>query len=450
MIPVVTPEEMAAIDREAPEPIDELIARAGAAVARAAVRMLGGTYGRRVVVLAGPGNNGNDGRDAARRLRRRGVRVVVHDLGALPTRIDGVDLVVDAALGTGARPGFVAPSVDPAVPVLAVDLPSGVDGSTGAAGDAVLRAERTVTFQALKPGLLLGRGRSLAGQVEVADIGLDVRRARIGLVTDDDLRAALPTRPDDAHKWHSAVWVVAGSPGMTGAAHLTARAAQRCGAGYVRLSTPGLDDDPRRPTESVGVALPAAGWGAAVLDRIDRIAALAVGPGLGRDDGVAGELARILAGVDVPVVVDGDGLTALGSDPSSVLRTRRGPTILTPHDGELRSLTGTAPPADRIGAARDVAARTGAVVLLKGPTTVVADPGGAVRLVTAGDARLATAGTGDVLTGVVVALLGCGLDPFDAASLGAHLHGRAGAVGFARGLVAGDLPDLLPVVFDRL
>lgn len=450
MIPIVTPEEMAAVDRAAPEPVEVLIGRAGSATARAAREMLGGTYGRRVVVLAGPGNNGADGRDAARRLSRRGVRVTVHELGSLPDRIAGVDLVVDAVLGTGARPGFDAPRVAPGIPVLAVDLPSGVDGATGTAGDGVLAADRTVTFQAYKPGLLLGAGRALAGRVAVADIGLDVSGARAHLLTDADVAAALPDRPADSHKWHSAVWVVAGSPGMTGAAHLTARAAQRAGAGYVRLSTPGLEDDPGRPTEAVGAVLPAAAWGVAVADEVDRIAALAIGPGLGRSTGVEVEVRHVLERVRLPVVLDGDGLAALGDDPAAVLAGRPGPTVLTPHDGEMRSLTGAAPPADRFAAARDLAARTGAVVLLKGPTTIVADPAGQVLVATAGDARLATAGTGDVLTGIIAALLAQGLDPLRAAAFAAHLHGRAGVVGFRRGLVAGDLPDLLPLVFEQI
>lgn len=449
MIPVVTPEEMGAIDRAAPEPVEVLIGRAGHAVARAALQVLGGGYGRRVAVLAGPGNNGNDGRDAARRLRQRGVRVAVHDLGALPARIDGVDLVVDAVLGTGARPGFDAPRVAPGIPVLAVDLPSGLDGLTGEAGDGVLPAVRTVTFGALKPGLVLGRGPELAGDVTVADICLDTSAARAGLVTDADVAAHLPARAHDTHKWRAAVWVLAGSPGMTGAAHLTARGAQRAGAGYVRLSTPGLDDDPRRPTEAVGTPLPAQGWAEAVLADVDRFRAVAVGPGLGRSDASAAEVRRLLQGLRVPVVVDGDGLHALGSEPAAVLAGRSAPTVLTPHDGEARQLLGGPVPADRCAAARDLAARCGAVVLLKGPTTVVADPDGQVLLATAGDARLATAGTGDVLTGVVAALLATGVEPVWAAAAAAHLHGRAGVLGFPRGLVAGDLPDLIPHAFPQ-
>jgi ADP-dependent NAD(P)H-hydrate dehydratase / NAD(P)H-hydrate epimerase len=450
MIPIVTPEEMAAIDAAAPEPVEVLIGRAGAAVAHAVVTMLGGTYGRRVVVLAGLGNNGADGRDAARRLERRGVRVQIHDLGALPERIDHGDLVIDAVLGTGARPGFVGPEVEPSIPVLAVDLPSGLDGLTGAAGEGVLRAERTVCFAALKPGLVLEPGRSLAGQIEVVDIGLDTSTARAWVMTDDDLRVTLPHRAVTAHKWRTAVWVIAGSPGMTGAAHLAVRGAQRSGAGYVRLSSPGVPVDPLRPTESVGVPLAAEGWSGEVLDDLHRFRAVVIGPGLGRDPSVLSEAARLIAEAPVPVLIDGDGLAALGSDPGAILRDRGVPTVLTPHDAEFEALTGALPGPDRFAAARDLAANSGAIVLLKGPTTLIANPDGRVLVVTKGDSRLATAGTGDVLAGVIGGLIGSGVDPFRAAAGGAHLHALAGVVGSGHGLVAGDLADRIPLVFDDL
>lgn len=454
MIPIVTPTEMAAIDAAAPEPVEVLIERAGAAVARTALVLLGGGYGRRVVVLAGPGNNGADGRSAARRLRARGVAVTIHALGALPDhigpdRIRDVDLVIDAVLGTGARPGFAAPKVDPDVPVLAVDLPSGLDGLTGQAGDRVLTADHTVTFAALKPGLLLEPGRSLAGQVEVVDIGLDTSRARAWLITDDDLVSVWPERAPTAHKWNHATWVIAGSPGMSGAAHLTARAAQRVGAGYVRLSSPGLQDDPFRPTEAVGVALPAAGWGLQVAAESERFGSLVVGPGLGTHPDTANDVVELAAAAPVPLVIDGDGLTAIASS-SDRLRDRPAPTVLTPHDGEFERLMGSAPGPDRFAAARTLAERTGSVALLKGPTTIVANPEGEVLVAASGGPQLATAGTGDVLTGIIGGLLAMGVEPFSAAAVGAHLHGRAGAVGSGRGLVAGDLIDHLPSVLDHI
>ena len=208
MIPIVTPVEMAAIDAAAPEPVEVLIGRAGAAVARVAIEMLGGTYGRRVVVLAG---NGNDGRDAARRLRRRGVRVIEVDAHGAPSMLPSADLVIDAAFGTGFRGDWSAP--ESSAPVLAVDIPSGVDGLTGSESERVLRAERTVTFAALKPGLLLPPGSELTGEIEVADIGLDTSTATASLLTDDDVAAIVPDRLAEAHKWKAAVWVAAGSPG---------------------------------------------------------------------------------------------------------------------------------------------------------------------------------------------------------------------------------------------
>jgi NAD(P)H-hydrate epimerase len=450
VIPVVTPEEMAAIDRAAPEPVDVLIDRAGAAVARAAVEMLGGTYGRRVVVVAGKGNNGADGRAAAVRLRRRGVRVTEVDAASPPPTLPPTDLLIDAAYGTGFR-GEYRPLVPPlGTPVLAVDIPSGVDGLTGRAAGAPLAADRTVTFAALKPGLLLADGAELAGVVTVADIGLDTSGTRAHVVEAADVARWHPHRPRQSHKWMSAVWVIAGSPGMTGAAHLAARAAQRAGAGYVRLSTPGVDDDPHKPVEAVGVGLPAEGWAGPVLAALERFGAVAVGPGLGTAPQTAAEVRRLVHDASVPVVVDGDGLTALGAIAPDVLAGRSGATVLTPHDGELERLGGDAGDPDRIGVTRRLAERLDAVVLRKGPTTIVAAPGGATLLATAGDARLATAGTGDVLTGLLAALLAQGVPPLRAAAGAAHLHGRAGALAWPRGTVAGDLVDRLPAALAEL
>jgi NAD(P)H-hydrate epimerase len=226
---------------------------------------------------------------------------------------------------------------------------------------------------------------------------------------------------------------------MTGAAHLASRAAQRAGAGYVRLSVPGAGPGEGAPIEAVGVPLAPSGWASTVLDGLGRFGAAVVGPGLGR--GSDADVQALVAGAEVPLVVDGDGLTALGAGPSV-----GGNVVLTPHDGEFERLTGSAPGADRLGAARDLAASSGGIVLLKGSTTVVADPGGRVLLTATGDARLASAGTGDVLSGIIGALLAAGVPPFEAAAWGAHLHGLAGQAGPARGLVAGDLVERLPEV----
>ena len=449
MQPVLTPDEMGAVDAEAPEPVEVLIGRAAAALAREALALLGGGYGRRVVVVAGKGNNGNDGREAARLLRRRGVRATVVPVAEAPDRLPPSDLVIDAAFGTGFHGTYRPP--DPAgAPVLAVDIPSGVDGVTGTVAGEALPAVRTVTFAALKPGLLFHPGATLAGDVVLADIGLDVSRARLGHVERADVARWVPSRPPDAHKWRAAVVVAAGSPGMRGAAHLAAGAAQRAGAGMVRVASPGLDHDPGLPTEAVGVAAPALGWAPVVLDQLDRAGALVIGPGLGRSDEGDAAVHQVLASAAVPAVVDGDGLTALGDDVAGALAGRPAPTVLTPHDGEFARLTGGPPGDDRVAAARGLAASTGAVVLLKGPTTVVAQADGRGLLVTAGDARLATAGTGDVLTGVIGALLAQGVAPLEAAAAGAWLHGRAALSGPAHGLVASDVVVGLPVALDEL
>ena len=454
MIPVVTVAEMKAIDEEAATRIDHavLVDRAGTAVAASALRLLGGAYGRRVVVVAGKGSNGADGRVAAARLRRRGARVVVVEAAGAPDRLardGGVDLVIDAAYGTGFRGTYTAPSVPAGVPVLAVDIPSGVDGDTGEACGQPLRADVTVTFCALKPGLLQGDGPLLAGRVEVVDIGLAATGSRLAVVEDADVARLLPVRGRAAYKWQSAVAVVAGSPGMVGAAELCAHAAYRAGAGMVRLGVPGAAPDSVDGGEAVGVELPDGDFAAAALETVKRCRALVIGPGLGRADATAGAVRAVVAGSPVPVVVDADGLVALGSGPAPA-EVLAGPSqaghphaVLTPHDGEFASLTGAPPGPDRIAATRHLAAACGAVVLLKGPTTVVAAPDGTALLVTAGSPRLATAGTGDVLAGAIGAFLARGLAPLEAAGLAAHVHGRAAALGPPEGLVAGDLADLL-------
>ena len=449
MIPILTPDEMAAVDAAATDPVTVLIERAGAAVAHHALDLLGGAYGRRVVVLAGKGNNGADGRSAAARLRRRGVRVQEIDAAAAPAELPPTDLVVDAAYGTGFRGEHLAP--DPAgAPVLAVDIPSGIDGCTGEERGRAMPAVRTVTFAALKPGLVLEPGRSRAGQVVVADIGLDVGRATAAVVEAADVQGWLPSRAPDAHKWRTGVLVIAGSPGMTGAGHLAAAAAQRAGAGMVRLASPGVVDDAARPMEAVGLGLPAAGWAEGVLEVVERFHALVIGPGLGTAPTTQVAIRDLLAGSDLPTVIDGDALTALGGDAERLLAARATLAVLTPHDGEFERLAGDRPAADRLAAARDLAARTRTVVLLKGPTTVIAAPDGTVRVVSDGDARLATAGTGDVLSGLVGALLARGVPPLEAAAGGSWLHAHAALAGPADGLVASDLVDALPYVLEGL
>jgi hydroxyethylthiazole kinase-like uncharacterized protein yjeF len=460
VIPVLTPTEMAEVDRQATEPVEQLIARAGSAVAGAARRMLGGGYGRRVVVVAGGGHNGADGRVAANLLSRGGAAVSVVEAADLRggERLTGADLVVDAAYGTGLSRQYAPPDPGSAA-VLAVDIPSGLSGLTGrpvGSGPTLasaVRAERTVTFAAYKSGLLLGDGPDFTGVVELADIGLGplaAEAATAWLVTDSDVARMWPVRPRQAHKWQSAVQIVAGSPGMYGAPWLVARGAMRAGAGYALVGLPGAPPGGALPAgEYVTHRLPAEGWDAEVAAGLDRVKALVIGPGLGAE--VAGgvgqqsAVARLLARSSVPAVVDADALRALGDldTVAAIAKARGGPFVLTPHEGEYARLVGRPPADDRIGDVRQVAARCGAVVLLKGSLTVVAEPGGKVLLVNAGSSRLASAGTGDVLSGAIGAFLARGLAAPEAAALAAHGHGRAASMGRPEGLVAGDLPDLL-------
>ena len=216
MLPIVTPAEMRAIDAAAPEPESVLVERAGSAVARAAIRMMGGTYGRTVDVVVGTGNNGADGRVAARHLAAKGVKVRVWPVAHCPAELPAGHLVIDAAFGTGFHGTWRPPEVG-TTPVLAVDVPSGLDALTGLAGGRVLAATRTVTFAALKPGLLFGDGPELAGEIEVVDIGLDVDAVATLLVQRDDVAAWVPARAANAHKWNAAVRIIAGSRTMPGA-----------------------------------------------------------------------------------------------------------------------------------------------------------------------------------------------------------------------------------------
>ncbi|MCE9622255.1 MAG: NAD(P)H-hydrate dehydratase [Actinomycetia bacterium] len=454
MLPIVTPEEMRAIDAAASETEQVLIGRAGSAVAGTAVRLLGGTYGRTVNVIVGGGNNGADGRVAGEQLRALGVRVRDFDIDNCPPTLPPADLVIDAAFGTGFRGVWKAPDVGGA-PVLAVDIPSGVDALTGEVAGRVLHAVATITFGAYKPGLLLPPGRGYTGEVQVADIGLGgaaAATARANFVQAADVADWLPRRDTAAHKWRAAVRVVAGSHTMSGAATLVALGAMRAGAGMVHLSSPGslLGG---LPTEVVQRELSAEGWSGEVLNTLDRFHSLVIGPGLGRADDVTTQIRLAVLGAPVPLVLDGDGLFAMAwnvQDAAALLRRRATPTVLTPHDGEYALLTGAKPCSDRFDAARRLAADSGCIVLLKGPTTVVADPAGRVLAVVSGDSRLATAGTGDVLAGIIGTLLAGGMDAFHAAATGAWLHGEAANRAPAFGMIASDVADHLPEVLADL
>ena len=446
MKPVLTAAEVAAVDARArvEVPIDVLIERAGTAVARRAIELLGFAYGRRVLVVAGRGHNGDDGRVAARLLQRRGAKVLVVAADELGEVLPGTDLVIDAAFGTGFHGVYAAPLVAAGTPVLAVDIPSGLGADLGDACDGAVHASHTVTFAALKPGLLLGAGPELVGECCLEPIGLETGETGLHLVEDPDLDS-IPVRDRSAHKWRSALFVLAGSGGMRGAADLAVAGALRGGAGMVRTGSPGVIPGSSRSREAVALDLADASFATVVLAELQRCQALVVGPGLGLSEAHREQLVELLSRTPLPVLIDADALTLLGGrdEARRICGSRPGPTILTPHDGEFARIADGPPGPDRLAAVRSLAAELSATVLLKGATTIVADPSGEALLAAAGTPQLATAGSGDVLSGVIGALLARGMEPLAAAGIGAHLHGRAARRGLSDGLVAGDLPDLV-------
>lgn len=497
---VLTPSQMAAADRAAAAsgiPTVDLMDRAGRGVGRVAAQSLGGTYGKRVTVLCGKGNNGGDGFVAATYLARRGVacsvvlfaepsdlrgdakdafermsgvRVLAYDPGSLKRELERSDLVVDALLGTGFKRRLEGPMADAVAavnrgpaPVLAVDIPSGVNGETGKVEGEAVRAFKTVTLAALKTGLLLQPGARHAGEVVVEDIGIpdEMMEPDLYLAGAGDLGAAVPPREATVHKRSvGKVLVVAGSVSMSGAVVLAASGALRAGAGLVRMAVPRCIGDLVGPQviEALTARMPDTAKGAFSFDALGRVVDLAsqmqvvaLGPGIGKDTETMNFVTELLAAVEQPVVLDADGIAAFQGHPEG-LKERRAPTILTPHSGELGRLLGCTAPeidGDRIGATREAARRSGAVVLLKGFHTIVAGPGGRTVMVDAGGPVLATGGSGDVLTGVVAALA-TNNDVFTAAWAGALLHGLAGDTLAEwmgdRGVVAGDLLKAIPLV----
>ncbi|HET7744401.1 MAG TPA: NAD(P)H-hydrate dehydratase [Gaiellaceae bacterium] len=427
-----------------PDTIPELMQRAGRAVAREA--MLAFPAARRFACVCGGGSNGGDGRVAAAALREEGHSVdETYDLGA------GYDVVVDALFGTGFR-GEPRPDAAERIArintsdakVVSVDLPSGVDASTGEIAGAVVDADLTVTFHGRKVGLAVAPGRFRAGEVVVANIGLEELSSEHGRATARILDLVPRRSPGDTKYSSGSVLVVGGQPGMTGAVCLSALAALRADAGYVTLAVPARS---LPVVESLALEPVKIGWRddravETIASAAERAGALAIGPGLGRTPKRRALVREVLERVAIPAVVDADAL--FGLRPVE----RSAPTVLTPHAGELARLLDTDSSwveAHRLEAARQAAERFGAVVLLKGGDTIVAAPGEGCIVSDFGPPSLATAGTGDVLTGVIASFLAKGVEPRLAAAAGAVAHGTAASLAPNQaGLAAGDLLDLLP------
>jgi len=433
--PLYTADEMRAA--EAGHDVAELMQRAGQAVAECMLERF--PEARRIVGVCGRGANGGDGRIALRLLKEAGRDAEeAHD-------VEGADVVVDALFGTGFRG---APREDAGAliermnssgaPVVAVDVPSGVNASTGEVPGAAVEASLTVTFHGRKVGLAVGPGRSRAGDVAVADIGLAPAETAHARVTPEILRL-VPAKTAGDNKYSAgSVLVVGGAPGMTGAACLVAEAAFRADAGYVVVAVP----EASLPIVETKLLEPVKGTWADVDRLADKARAVALGPGLGRSDEARALVARLLRKLDVPVVLDADAL--FGLEPFD----RAAPAVLTPHSGELGRLIGEESSwvdAHRLEALRRVVERFGCTVLLKGADTLVAAPGEQVLVCDLGTPALATAGTGDVLTGIVAAFLAKGLEPRFAAAAAAAAGGVAAELlDPQRGAVASDLLTTLP------
>lgn len=528
MMRLVTPAEMRLLERRAEADFGLssilLMENAGARASEVAERLKGGAAGT-VVVVAGKGANGGDGFVLARHLAGRGHRVELFLLGRdtelrgdaltnflilanmtsdvrlvqitdesgltlLKTALAGAAVVVDALFGTGLHgavtglPLSAIRSINAAGrPVVALDVPSGVDAGTGQtlAGDGergqagAVRASVTVTFGLPKLGLYLYPGATFTGEIRIVDIGLPPSllsdaALKMHLICADDVQRSLPTRPADAHKGtFGHALLVGGSPGLTGAVALAGEAALRSGAGKVTVAVPqglnpileakltevmtlGLPETPGQ-TLAQGAAQPLLAWAG-------RCQAVGVGGGLGTDDGPGDFLRDFLAVLHLPVVIDADALRLMAARPElfrEILAGRTRPAILTPHPGEMAGLMGL--PIDaveryRVDAAREVAQSWRSVLVLKGAHTVIATPDGDLFLNPTGNAGLATGGTGDVLTGVITALLAQGMEPAPAAVAGVFLHGLAGDLTAAEqgliGMTAGDVVRSLSTAVRRV
>jgi NAD(P)H-hydrate epimerase len=482
-----------AIDEQGVPSLD-LMERAGIGLARLVVAV---ARPGPVRVVVGKGNNGGDGLVVARLLREEGREVDVlatgdvSDLkgdalanlqrlpGAAPEpfdadRLAGSGAIVDAMLGTGfegeprepIKGAIDAINAQDGVPVVACDVPSGVNASTGEVEGEAVRADATGTFHGSKVGLHVAPGTFHSGDVRIVEIGVPrgaPAPATFGLISPRVLEL-VPHRPRDGSKFKSGVVVIAGgSKGLTGAPTMVALAAQRTGAGYVQVAVPQSAQQALelRLLEAMTRGMPETEDGmhteegaAEVAEMAERAGAVVLGPGLGKGEAPRDFAHALIAAVDAPMIIDADGLNAFAIDD---IAERSSPTVLTPHAGELGRLLdvdSSEIERRRLHHAREAAERSGAVVLLKGDDTIVAAPGGPVAISPGATPALATAGTGDVLSGIIGALLSKGLGPLEAAAAGALVHARAGihaaeAIGGADHVVAGDVIDAIPAAFTR-
>ena len=477
---LLTVEEMGCADQAA---IDagisglSLMERAGRAVAEAAARV---AKRRPILVLCGPGNNGGDGYVAARYLKNRGHTISLAALGD-PSKLIGdaaanfkrwqgstdtlsVDqltndtVIIDALFGAGlARPieGVAAEVLSHAAEMgltsVAVDLPSGINGNTGAAMGTVLPATETVTFFREKPGHLLYPGRGICGDISVFDIGIplsvldQIAPKTYENIPDDWIDHLTASASPTSHKYTRGHLVVVGGEKMTGAARIAATSARRAGAGLVTLAIPNETFDIYASGDPGNLIEIRSNFAACLAD--PRRNAALLGPGLGVGEETKELVLTALHGGERRVILDADALTSFSDDPAELFAAIQGPVIMTPHDGEFARLFDT--DGDKVSRARAAAKKANAVIVLKGADTVIAASDGRARINANAPPWLATAGSGDALSGIIAGLATNGLSAFDAASAGVWIHGQAGQC-VGPGLIAEDIADALPTVLDSL
>lgn len=513
---LLTAEEMKACDREAVESGkitgQALMDKASLGVAKVAGKILGDVRGKRIAVICGRGNNGGDGFGAAVYLGQMGAEVKVVMTGtsvevsgdakvfydkvksmsgdqakiqveefekaAESLNLNDYDLVVDAVLGTGLKDEpkdnakkAIEMMADALTPVLAVDVPSGLDSDSGSSFEPATRPEATATMGFPKRGLVMNEGRESAGTVYLVDIGMPADLAALGAVetsiaTCADVRDLLPRRRSETYKHEvGKVFALVGSVGMTGAGIMVGKSAMRAGAGAVVLGVPS-ELNPiyeSQLTEVMTVPLPQTGDGSlslAVLlqiqNNLEWADVLVIGPGLSRNQETSQMVAKVLRSHDGTIVVDADGLNAIADQPS-ILSETMADVILTPHHGEFSRITGYSPEEiakDRIEMSRNYAKENKVTLVLKGAPTVVATKEGKVHVNVHGNPGMATAGMGDVLTGIIAALVSQKLSPADAAIAGAYIHSVAGDVALqSKGvysLIATDVIEALPQAFRKI
>jgi NAD(P)H-hydrate epimerase len=500
---------------EAGVPGATLMDRAGAGVVKMMEEVLGSLAGKTVTIVCGKGNNGGDGFVVARHLQTKRARVhvvFVADTQELKGDVETMyrrflkrkasstfhahpspnqmrlllrqsDVVVDALLGTGLSAPVTGAyreaidaineiSVVAGLPVTAVDLPSGIHADSGAVLGAAVRASLTVTFGLPKLGLYVGEGIDHAGEIRIVDIGIPSHYteeidSRLSLITMDTVYRLIPRRSSSSHKGtFGHVGIVAGSIGKTGAAALSAKAALRSGAGLVTVATPaGVNATLEgKLLEAMTIPMPdteSQAFSFAALEPLTAFVhertAVAIGPGISTHAQTIDAVRALIGRLQTPSVLDADALNALAGHTDLLASCKIHP-ILTPHPGEMARLDGSDSPrtvnADRIGTATRFAQRHGVVLVLKGARTVVSSPDGRVAICTTGNPGMATAGTGDALTGIIVALLAQGLNAWDAACVGTYIHGLAGDLAATdlgmMGMTAGDLIERIPHAFARI